>query len=328
MRNTILHYSFYGIFFGLCFPVTALSLDIIIHQLSFSWQGIQQAQTNNFLHSIIDLAPFILGFMGYRIGQNKYQLEQHVLNLERSILERTQTLYEMAEEAKAANEAKSAFLSQMSHEFHTPLNAILGFSQLLKLEEEHLKEDENIYVSEIITAGEHLVHLVNKMLDLAKIEAHQIEIKLERMTLNAVVDEALQTLDYSIKKRNISLINRINNHNCFILVDKIRLKQVLINLLSNAVKHNKENGSITLWCEKITESQLRLYIKDTGVGLTEEDIERLFIPFQRITSKENIEGTGVGLSISKNLMLLMNGDIGVKSTIHQGTTFWIEFKLV
>lgn len=326
MKGANLHYLLYGILFGLCFPITALSIDIIIHNLPFTWQSTQYLHGKNFLHKIIDLAPIVLGFMGYRLGQNKNQLDQHVSNLERQISERTQKLHQAAAEVKAANKAKSIFLSQMNHEFYTPLNAVLGFSQLLKLENENFTEDEKMYVSEIIIAGQHLISLINKMLDLAKIESEQMEVKIEEVKVNLIVNDVLESLEEHKIIQNISIINNINNKNRTVLADKNRLKQVIIHLLSNAIKYNKKDGLITLWSEKVIPNRIRIYIEDTGIGLTEEDINRLFIPFKRLVAKEKSEGSGIGLSISKNLIELMNGTIGVKSAVDQGTTFWIELK--
>lgn len=232
------------------------------------------------------------------------------------------------DEAVAANEVKSEFLSCMSHELRTPMNAILGFGQLLEIEAEELSETQQSHIKEILTAGQHLLHLINEILDLGKIESGKIEISIEEVAVDDVLRQCLPLIQTQINEHQIELVDHLSSQGHVVYADLIRLKQVLLNLLSNAVKYNQTHGRITLDSEIIDEQRLRIRVTDTGEGLSEKDIARLFTPFERLNNVYNIEGTGIGLVICKNIVELMGGDIGVESEPGSGCTFWVELPRV
>ncbi len=230
-------------------------------------------------------------------------------------------------EAERANRAKSDFLSSMSHELRTPMNAVLGFAQLL--ESEDLTEDQLDSVKEILTAGHHLMDLINEVLDLARIEAEKLEITLEKIALAELLKTCLSLVQPLLAKHEVKMINRCNDCHVCVLADRLRFKQVLLNLITNAIKYNRLGGSVTLFCDQINPQTLRFSVADTGYGLSEAQISRLFLPFERLSAKNsNIEGTGIGLLITKKLVEAMNGRIGLTSTVGEGSCFWIEMPLV
>ena len=231
------------------------------------------------------------------------------------------------DEANRANLAKSEFLSHMSHELRTPMNAILGFAQLLQMADEELNETQQDNVQEIIDAGNHLMYLINDVLDLSKIESGRLEISMEDVSLNDVLEQSIALVSSQAEAHNVEIIDLVNTEGCMVLADFTRLKQVLINLLSNAIKYGHDHSQITLDCKIMNNQYLRLYVKDAGDGLTEEEITKLFVPFERLNTISKIEGTGVGLVITKYLVEHMNGAIGVESILDKGSTFWIELKL-
>lgn len=231
------------------------------------------------------------------------------------------------EHAEKASAAKSDFLSRMSHEFRTPMNAILGFGQLLELDSDKFSKNQQLNISEIMEAGNHLLELINDVLNLTEIEAGKLEISMGKVKLDDVIAQCTSLIEPLANKRQIKQIDNISGKNYILNADFTRLKQVFLNLLSNAVKYNKDNGSITLDSEIINEQYLRISITDTGEGITEENIPILFTSFERLNKKINVEGTGIGLNITKHLVELMGGKIGVSSTMGTGSTFWFELQL-
>ena len=227
-------------------------------------------------------------------------------------------------EAEVANRAKSEFLSRMSHELRTPMNAVLGFAQLLELDAESLTDIQRNNVREIRESGRHLLALINDMLDLAKIESGEMTISTEEVLVDEVLRQSISLVGSQMEARQVTLIDRICGNGYTVLADTTRLKQVFVNLLSNAIKYNREGGRITLVAEYAGKQRLRFRITDTGLGLPEEEIDRLFMPFERLNASDNVEGTGIGLVISKYLIELMGGTIGVESTPGEGSSFWVE----
>lgn len=234
------------------------------------------------------------------------------------------------EEAEKASKAKSEFLSSMSHELRTPLNAILGFSQILELDPESpLTDSQQESVTEILKAGNHLLELINEVLDLSKIESGKLSISIESVSIKSVIQETLSIIKPFADTHEIKLITQmIEVNDDFVYVDNTRLKQILLNLLSNAIKYNKPHGEVTFYYDKV-DDKFRFHVIDTGIGLSKSDLDLIFKPFQRLNKLNNsIEGTGIGLTVAKQLVELMNGKIYVESEKGIGSHFWVEFPSV
>ena len=230
------------------------------------------------------------------------------------------------DEAEKANKAKSEFLSNMSHELRTPLNAIIGFAQLLEID--GVNDDQKDSVNEIKKAGEHLLSLINQVLDLSKIEAGRFELSMDTVDLDSLVDECLSLISPLQSKHNIEVTKHVNTPNLLLNGDYLRIKQVLINLLSNAIKYNKPSGEVIIQTSKLDSRYCRILIQDTGIGISQNEIRQLFKPFQRLNADNyETEGTGIGLFISKSLVELMNGSISVESEVGQGSKFIIDIPL-
>jgi PAS domain S-box-containing protein len=231
------------------------------------------------------------------------------------------------EEAERANTAKSEFLSRMSHELRTPLNAVLGFAQLLEMDE--LTSEQRESTQQILKAGRHLLTLINEVLDISRIESGSLGLSIEPVGVRDLVQETLDLVQPIAASRDIAL--RVGDPDGLaqhVLADRQRLKQVIMNLLSNAVKYNHEGGAATVSCWPSSEGRLRIEVADTGPGISPERAHELFTPFQRLGAEQSeVEGTGLGLALSKRLVEAMGGTIGVESSPGQGTKFFVEFPL-
>ena len=256
------------------------------------------------------------------------QLQEAISTLQCEVDLRTKTEAKMLkakDEAEKANISKSQFLSRMSHELRTPMNAILGFSQLLNRLD--LNEKQASYNEEILLAGNHLLSMISDILDLSIIEAGNLTVSMSDVSLARVMQESVSMVKHKLDFRNIQIHNLIPVHDDItIKVDETRLKEVIVNLLTNAVKYNTDNGLVSIGYKQVGKNNLRVYFSDTGKGLSEDEQEHIFEPFNRLGAEyTDIEGVGIGLSISKKLMEMMDGSISIESRKGQGTTFYLDF---
>ena len=269
----------------------------------------------------IDL--FYLGVTDY---VTKPLVEEEFLARVRNLIRSKQFHMEAVKQrqrAEEADRAKSDFISQMSHELRTPLNAILGFSQLLEFDE-GISEEQKDSVAEITKAGNHLLELINEILDIAKIESGRMDLTLEGVELDALVGSCFSLMAPVAERHRITLSHG-ELGGVVVQADRKRLKQVLLNLLSNGIKYNREGGKAELSVAAVDDGKLRITVADTGRGIASERVAELFQPFNRLDSeKSEIEGTGIGLTISRRLVELMDGCIGVDSIPGEGSRFWIE----
>ena len=261
---------------------------------------------------------------------DKSGVARHMTGINLDITERKQAeaaLLRAKEDAEKANRAKSEFLSSMSHELRTPMNAILGFAQLLKYNPtETLTKTQNSSVEHILGGGHHLLKLIEEVLELSKIEAGRLSLDFDHIPLRGVVDHSLNLIRARADRGGIEIIDRIDGDGIPLLwSDDARLSQVLINLLSNAVKYNREAGTVTLSCAELPDRMLRISVADTGGGIPAAKRDDLFKPFERLGREAGqIEGTGIGLTISKQIIELLGGRIGFDSEDGEGSTFWID----
>ncbi|HEX8490680.1 MAG TPA: PAS domain S-box protein [Chthoniobacterales bacterium] len=233
-------------------------------------------------------------------------------------------LREAKEEADRANHAKSDFLSRMSHELRTPLNSILGFGQLL--DRQSPSETQRPRIRYILSAGRHLLNLINEVLDISRIEAGNLQLSLEPVCVEEAISEALDLMRPLAAERSIGVAPTSPlDKATYVLADRQRLKQVLLNLLSNAVKYTSRRGSVTVSFNDSGNGATRILVRDTGAGIPVDKLARLFTPFDRLGAEQStVEGTGLGLALCQRLVQAMQGSIGVNSTLGTGSTFWLE----
>ena len=237
------------------------------------------------------------------------------------------SLIQLKEDAEQANEAKSRFMSRMSHELRTPLNSVLGFSELA-LNESKLAPEQRRQLEAIHQSGQHLLDLVNEILDLSRLESDTLEVTLEPVYLPDILDQChLMTTPFAASHKVSLTVLPIDPSVCCVLADPLRLKQVLINLLSNAIKYNQDNGRVYVEVEAGASNTVFIRVRDTGIGFTQQETAQIFVPFERLNKRAaTVDGTGIGLSISKRLVELMNGSIDVHSVEGVGSEFSISLR--
>ena len=230
--------------------------------------------------------------------------------------------------AEKANLGKSEFLSSMSHELRTPLNAILGFAQLIESGAPPPTPAQKQSLEQILRAGWYLLELINEILDLAQIDSGKIMLSMEPVSLVEMMNDCQAMVGLQADNRGIVITCAPIESAYFIRADRTRAKQVLINLFSNAIKYNRPDGTVIVGCALVAPDSIRISIQDTGLGMTPEELAQLFQPFNRLGKESGpVEGTGIGLVVTKRLIELMGGAIGVDSVVGVGSVFWIEFKL-
>ncbi|NHZ79789.1 PAS domain S-box protein [Massilia sp. CCM 8695] len=228
--------------------------------------------------------------------------------------------------AEKANQAKSDFLSSMSHELRTPLNGVLGFAQLMASDDPPPTVKQQRSINQILKGGWYLLRLINEILDLAQIESGKISMSTEPMSLSDVLDDCYELVGPQAAARGIFLLFPTPGTPFYIHADRVRVKQVLINLLSNAIKYNSAEGSVHVACSARADGMVRVCVTDTGAGLGREQLAQLFQPFNRLGQESGAEeGTGIGLVVTKQLVELMGGSIGVESEPGSGSRFWVDF---
>ncbi len=256
------------------------------------------------------------------------QIETDRALLDRALQEKNIELERTKLVAEKANLAKSEFLSSMSHELRSPLNAILGFAQLMESGHPEPSAAQKSSINQILQAGWYLLELINEILDLALIESGKLSLSMEAISLAEVMQDCKAMIEPLAQKSGIRLSFPDFDRHCFVNADRTRVKQVLINLLSNAIKYNRIGGSVEVTGAAITEEIIHINVRDTGEGLSPEKLAQLFEPFNRLGQEAGTEeGTGIGLVVSKRLVELMGGEIGAQSTAGSGSVFWIELHL-
>ena len=273
-----------------------------------------------------DAHSVIIGYL--LIGTDntaRKQVEAEQKRLDQALRDKNAELESATRVAEKANLAKSDFLSSMSHELRSPLNAILGFAQLMESGTPTLTPIQRANTNQILQAGWYLLDLINEILDLALIESGKLSLSLEPISLPEVLLDCQAMIEPLAHKKGIRVNFPTFDAPCFIQADSTRLKQVLINLLSNAIKYNREEGVVTVTCRATSAQRLRISVQDSGEGLSADKLAQLFQPFNRLGQDAGAEeGTGIGLVVSKQLVELMEGEIGVHSAVGAGSVFWIE----
>ncbi len=262
------------------------------------------------IHRVADVTEFVL-------------LTERGTEQEAEIFLRGQELQRLNKELEKASQAKNEFLSRMSHEFRTPLAAIMGFSELLALAD--LDEKKRGWAETIQRAGNHLLRLVDEVLDISRIEAGELPLSVEPIEIGPLLDDVTELVQPIADGRGVTIRPpEITDRSGYVHADNQRLKQVLINLLSNALKYNREGGEVRISVDPVGSDRMRIAVSDTGPGIDADSLAKLFTPFERLHAGAEVEGTGLGLALSRTLVEAMGGRIEVESELGKGSTFTVE----
>jgi signal transduction histidine kinase/ActR/RegA family two-component response regulator len=262
------------------------------------------------IHRVDDVTEFV-------------RLTERDTEQEAEIFLRTQELQQLNEQLQAADRAKNEFLSRMSHELRTPLAAIMGFSELFALAD--LDEKRSEWAATLLRAGKHLLQLVDEVLDISRIEAGELSISVEPVVVAPLLADAMELIRPMADGRRVILHQpEIQAGSGYARADTQRLKQVMINLLSNAVKYNREGGEVTVSVKAVDSDRIRIGVSDTGPGIDPDSFEKLFTPFERLDAGSEVQGTGLGLALSRSLVEAMDGSLTVSSSLGEGSTFTVE----
>ncbi|MBL0682636.1 ATP-binding protein [Aquimarina mytili] len=306
-------YAFYGMFFGLIFPILATCIDISAHDLEFTWQSALFVQKNSPIHYIINTAPLFLGLFAMYGGKNLDKLQ------------------EKNQQILKASKFKQDFLANMSHEIRTPMVGVIGMIDLL-YKTTNLDDLQKEYVNIIHRSSLNLLDILNQILDLSKIEAGKFKLSPQNTNLKELILQNIDLFIATAKAKEIDLTLEYSEELPeFVLTDNQRLTQIISNLIGNAIKFT-EKGTIkintTLESKKSNELIIKIEIIDTGAGICKADLEDLFNRFSQFHEASIIagEGSGLGLTICKNLVQLMGGKLSVESELGKGSNFWFTFK--
>lgn len=296
--------------------------DVLVNRLEDQLQQQQWAIYATYAMAILLLMFSFWALFQYRIVNR--QMASLNDDLADKITVATKDIRDEKQKVEEASQAKSQFLTRMSHELRTPLNAIIGFSQLQQmLANDNTTEQQKENTEQVLNAGRHLLGLINDMLDVANLDQDSINIDIEDCELDQVIKQSVALVDKQAQASNIGIdVGEISQ---WVSADFLRLKQVVINLLTNAIKYNKAHGTITITVKEVDDEQVQIAVEDTGWGIEAVDQEKIFDPFTRLTYAEHneIQGTGIGLALTKFLVLQMNGTIGLHSQKNIGSTFWV-----
>ena len=277
--------------------------------------------------TVFDDAPAIQVTMRNITERRQGETERQLLTA--ALQEKNKELSTARQVADKANQAKTDFLSSMSHELRTPLSAILGFAQLIESGTPAPTPSQKRSIGQILQAGWYLLDLINEILDLALIESGKLSLSMEPTALDSVLRECEAMIGPLADTRGIRVSFSARDTAYSVNADHRRMKQVLVNLLSNAIKYNKVGGTVSVICVAVAPQRIRISVKDSGNGLTQNKIAQLFQPFNRLGREASTEeGTGIGLVMTKRLVEMMGGEIGVQSTVGTGSVFWVEMNLI